>query len=507
MPLRAMRLLFVLLSAVVLAGCPADGTRVNLCANRDLSCDDADACTMDSCDPVTGCVNRRISCDDRSACTADSCSPASGCVNAAISCDDKNQCTGDRCDASLGCMHTDISADCADGDACTADSCNTVSGCVNQTISCDDSNQCTAESCDSVTGCASRPVADGTSCDSGLGQCMGGVCEASDCFRDGDCNDNDACTMDRCNLATNECVNEDISASCDDDNACTEDRCAPATGCVNTDIADRCDDGEECTADSCAPATGCRRENVADGTPCDGGTGECGSGTCVPLSALQYSQDLESLDRMSPSALAEDGWLVFGNVFEGESYLYGYGPFPAPNSGESFSAIVTGQGGGPQGTQQLSVYNDYKNADHANGYLIESTVYRERAHHGRRRRQDDLVQFRRQAREHQRSGRPFVSVSQHRHRVHQDAQSDGGVCDDQLRQEGHDRTTGNLGSVRDFVGDRRGAGRPAAAGRFLEYGDPVPTVGELLRQHRGPQGADAARGPLNTGRRPRRETG
>lgn len=379
MPLRAMRSLFVLLSAVVLAGCPADGHRVNLCDNPDLSCDDVDACTMDSCDPVTGCVNQRISCDDRSACTVDSCSPASGCVNAAISCDDENQCTGDSCDASLGCMHTDIAANCADGDACTADSCNTVSGCVNDTISCDDSNQCTAESCDSVTGCANRPVADGTSCDGGLGQCAGGVCEASDCFQDGDCNDSDACTMDRCNLATNECVNEDISASCDDDNACTEDRCAPATGCVNTDIADRCEDGEECTADSCAPATGCRRVNVADGTPCDAGTGECGSGTCVPLSAVQYSQDLESLDRMSTSALAEDGWLVFGNVFDGEAYLYGYGPFPAPNSGEGFCAIVAGQGGGPQGTQQLSVYSDYKNTDHANGYLIESTVYRERA--------------------------------------------------------------------------------------------------------------------------------
>jgi hypothetical protein len=148
---------------------------------------------------------------------------------------------------------------------------------------------------------------------------------------------------------------------------------------VNTDSTARCDDGEECTADSCAAATGCRRENVADGTPCEGGTGACDSGTCASLSAVQYSQDFESLDQMSPSALEDDGWLVFGNVFDGEEYLYGYGPFPAPNGGEAFCAIVTGQGGGPQGAQQMSVYNDYKNLDHANGYVIESIVYRERA--------------------------------------------------------------------------------------------------------------------------------
>jgi hypothetical protein len=371
----------VLVSVVVLAGCPADGNRVDVCANPELSCDDADACTVDSCDPVMGCLNRRISCDDRDACTADSCDPASGCVNAAISCDDRNQCTADSCDASTGCMNRDISASCDDGNACTADSCNTVSGCVNAPITCDDGNECTAESCDALTGCTSSPVADGTSCDSGLGQCLQGVCEASDCFRDADCNDGDACTMDTCNLATNECVNTDISASCDDGNACTEDRCAPATGCVNTDITARCDDGEECTTDSCAPATGCRNDPVADGTSCDSGTGECSGGSCMSLSAVQYAQDFEALDRMSTSALADDGWVVFGNVFDGETmaYLYGYGSFPAPNDGSSFCAIVEGQGGPDQGVQQLSVYNDYKNADHANGDLIESNVFRERA--------------------------------------------------------------------------------------------------------------------------------
>ncbi len=101
----------------------------------------------------------------------------------------------------------------------------------------------------------------------------------------------------------------------------------------------------------------------------------------VPAQAdlTPYSQDFEGLDMGDPGALAADGWLVFGNVFDGTFgfYKYGYGPFPAPNPGGGFSAIVSGQGGPDQGEQQLSVYSDYNNFDHANGHRIESNVFQE----------------------------------------------------------------------------------------------------------------------------------
>lgn len=91
-----------------------------------------------------------------------------------------------------------------------------------------------------------------------------------------------------------------------------------------------------------------------------------------------YSQDFEGLNQEDPDALANDGWLVFGNVFTpGGEYLYGYGPFGAPNGGAAFSAIVIGEGGAEQGEQQLSVYSDYNNADHGNGNLIEANVFQE----------------------------------------------------------------------------------------------------------------------------------
>jgi len=99
----------------------------------------------------------------------------------------------------------------------------------------------------------------------------------------------------------------------------------------------------------------------------------------VTASAITpYHQDFETLIQTDPNALGNDGWLVFGNVYTPtNTFLYGYGPFAAPNHALAFSALVTGQGGTEQGAQQLSVFSDYENTDHALGRLIESNVYRE----------------------------------------------------------------------------------------------------------------------------------
>ena len=80
-----------------------------------------------------------------------------------------------------------------------------------------------------------------------------------------------------------------------------------------------------------------------------------------------------------PNSLSDDGWLVYGNVFNGTTWLYGYGPYPAPNdAGTAFCAVVTGQGGELQGLNQLSVYSDYNNTvAHGAGYLVEANVYHE----------------------------------------------------------------------------------------------------------------------------------
>jgi hypothetical protein len=44
---------------------------------------------------------------------------------------------------------------------------------------------------------------------------------------------------------------------CDDEDVCTTDRCDPQDGCVHEDNSGKCDDGDECTDDSCDPDEGC----------------------------------------------------------------------------------------------------------------------------------------------------------------------------------------------------------------------------------------------------------
>jgi hypothetical protein len=91
-----------------------------------------------------------------------------------------------------------------------------------------------------------------------------------------------------------------------------------------------------------------------------------------------YSQDFEFLFQPDPAALANDGWLVYGNVSQPDgTYIYGYGPFTAPNDGFAFCQIDLDQGGPDQGFQQLVVFSDYNNTAHADGNLVESNVYQE----------------------------------------------------------------------------------------------------------------------------------
>lgn len=80
-----------------------------------------------------------------------------------------------------------------------------------------------------------------------------------------------------------------------------------------------------------------------------------------------YSQDFEGLDQENAFALGivgGDGYQVFNSSFLGDSVLYSYGPFSAPNGGPGFSAIANGEGGEAQGSQYLNVYSDYGNIDH-----------------------------------------------------------------------------------------------------------------------------------------------
>lgn len=96
----------------------------------------------------------------------------------------------------------------------------------------------------------------------------------------------------------------------------------------------------------------------------------------------EYSQDFESLEPSNPTALTDDGWISFGNVFEedGETFFRSYGPFGSPNGGPGFSGIDTGQGDAGQGANQLTIYSDYGNrVDQEAGRRVQASTFQERS--------------------------------------------------------------------------------------------------------------------------------
>ncbi|OQC04488.1 MAG: Dictyostelium (slime mold) repeat protein [Candidatus Hydrogenedentes bacterium ADurb.Bin101] len=124
------------------------------------------ACTIDSCDPITGnCIHTPDNglCNDDDPCTIDSCDPLSGCVFTPKNCDDAVACTIDSCDPITGnCIYTPDNGLCNDSDPCTIDTCDPLSGCVFTPKNCDDGDPCTEDSCDPQTGeCIHTSICEG----------------------------------------------------------------------------------------------------------------------------------------------------------------------------------------------------------------------------------------------------------------------------------------------------------------------------------------------------------
>jgi hypothetical protein len=98
-----------------------------------------------------------------------------------------------------------------------------------------------------------------------------------------------------------------------------------------------------------------------------------------------YHQNFEGMALAAPfpgsnSALGDDGWVFFVNVFNTDtSFAYQYGTFPAPNGEFGVSGVFVGAGGPAQGQKQLSVYSDYSNSPaHLGGQVVQTNVYQVR---------------------------------------------------------------------------------------------------------------------------------
>ncbi len=154
---------------------------------------------------------------------------------------------------------------------------------------CNDGNPCTTDVC-SGGFCQFQVRPDGTTCADNFfcdGQevCRGGVCsgvppclsaaycdEANDrcrpCIVNAECNDNNVCTADVCDLNLG-CVHTAISGPCENGNACTVNDFCSAGEC-QAGPPRNCNDNNVCTNDSCDPVDGCRY--IHNLNPCNDGS-------------------------------------------------------------------------------------------------------------------------------------------------------------------------------------------------------------------------------------------
>ena len=172
------------------AGCDAEKGCAYTNAQKGTACNDGSECTdPDQCDGTGDCDGSKVTCDDNNACTVDSCSAQSGCVFTPLkngtTCDvDNNACTNDVC-SSGKCLGSKPLV-CDDGVACTDDQCNAQTGVCEYTpnnANCDDKNGCTTDTC-TANGCSNSSVTDFTDCSDLLkgnidfcfsGECVGSV--------------------------------------------------------------------------------------------------------------------------------------------------------------------------------------------------------------------------------------------------------------------------------------------------------------------------------------------
>ncbi len=294
---------------------------ISECCLHQIDCEDQDLCTIDTCKPANlecihtpspGCCNKDADCPPYSACTYAECKnhqcryhvvpEKPGCCVVDVDCKDANPCTIDFCSQEPGnayktCHHSSpggtqccmIDLECEDGtndtlDYCLDHECEHLPNpefCAGPPPAyCVDDNPCTADSCNLATNlCLHTPIE--------------GCCEDNV-----ECDDQDPCTDDYCQAAVHTCAHSTMDGCCHYDDDCigflTDQDLCKSPVCVNSEcrllhVPDLnccltnldCDDGDACTDDVCNPGNntcsnlpqgkGCCKtvaDCVADDDPC-----------------------------------------------------------------------------------------------------------------------------------------------------------------------------------------------------------------------------------------------
>ncbi len=280
----------------------------------------------DDCDGKTD----EATCDDANPCTTDSCEPkGGGCAhNSAESlvCDDGNPCTaGDVCKASQCAAGPNI-CDCqTTGDCAKQDDANLCNGQLicdtkafphkckiepTSVVVCDAAadTSCAKASCDPKTGqCAALPVADGSLCEDGGPCTVADVCKAGQCTAG-----TDICACQK----TSDCASKEDGNLCNGTLFC-DVTSLPYTCKVDPKTVVNCSPSGDttCAKNSCSASSGkCALAPVADGSLCEDG-GSCTVADVCKAGQCTAGTDICGCQKTSDCASKEDGDLCNGTLF------------------------------------------------------------------------------------------------------------------------------------------------------------------------------------------------
>lgn len=233
------------------------------------------------CKPTSGCCHPDESCDDGNPCTEDTCNTFVGCAHTPIAgccvtdgkCTDGNPCTQDRCNTNTHtCENLPQAGVCDDGNACTENDTCTNGTCGGTPVVCQSADRCLrAVSCDPVSGCQFERIVgccsqDGDPCDDGNKCTTDDICNGDQCRgTDITCSSDDLCMQVTSCDPTIGCQFEKIPGcclrheDCDDDNVCTTDTCDVGTRRCQPGAQIACVSNDACMIpDGCDPVAGCR---------------------------------------------------------------------------------------------------------------------------------------------------------------------------------------------------------------------------------------------------------
>ena len=162
-----------------------------------------------------------------------------------------------------------------------------------QSSDCNDDNGCTTDICDIFAECVF--ISNSEDCDDDNPCTLGDECDDGACVGDlTECDDANVCTTDTCDFE-GDCVYLNNAEPCDDGSECTQDDHCAGGGCLGGGLV-TCDDELACTTDLCDPDSGeCTYTPIEDGQECDDGDLCTAGDVCVEL-ACQPGEPIDCDD-------------------------------------------------------------------------------------------------------------------------------------------------------------------------------------------------------------------